>query len=667
MNVEVDRRAFHQQVACHRAGSKRQASADEGFHVLSQARRSAAATSAIEGAAPARRVNAYTQTSAYLDAPEAASPAVTGGSLLERAVAHVLTCLPELDPEHLTPVEFTADPHIVETRSGERIVYLQQHVFGVPVFRALRTVRFDREGRVLDVVGDHVPCRSEEVDLVATLDAAAAVQTAARHLAAPGGHADEGVPGLKPSNRRPTVLGTFPLPSAPTLVRKLPFASPILAHRVLFYQRPTLRLGWYLPLRLPELIEQFDVIVAANGDDAGAILFCRDGMACGARARATLFNPDLAPAELFDLPQPLAAFPPFSPRTLPGPWLGAQEKGTAGNNVVASVGNSSKPVRGLVVGGDLHLDPAEARSQAAVNAFFLCNYAHDFFYLLGFDEQAGALQKSNPTGHSGAKDELEVSVRAFVPGDAKVEIQSDGFKVRMSLGPITSAVDHQTRHTAFDAEVVMHEYTHAVTARRVGGCGLWKPLGGGPQQAQAMEEGLSDYFALTLQIFLRRRRGLPESLVYGAWSSGDPLHGRRPFSYDGFNRPFDSLPTFPDPHEAGMIWCAALLGIHHHFAQVLGDVERGDLAGWLLVYEALPAIPMGPDCPSFLDGRDALLRTVESWRESIPAIEAGPIGTPDEVALLEPAVRQAFADLGMGRNAQSQSGTFFDLSNDFQP
>lgn len=580
-----------------------------------------------------------------------------GGELLDLAVRESLAA------RGADRVEYVADPHVVETRAMTRIVYLHQHVHGVPVFRSVRLVRFDPSGKVIDVAGDPVGYRPEEVDPLPVLGAADAVLVAARHLVAPADDHGAGVAGLKVSNRRPRVLGSFPLPSSPTLVHKVPFASPILARLVLFPEGDRLHLAWYLPLRLPRLVEQFHVIVGANGTEAGEILLCQSGMAQSVLARATFFNPDLSPPELQQVPQPPAAFPAFEPRTVPGPWVTGTT--TAGRSVQASFGATKKKASAVKVGGDLRFDPAEVSNDAAVvNAFFLCNYLHDFFYLLGFDESAGALQRETPPGRS---DELDLLIRTSVDGGAITETQSDGERVRLYMGEIVSPVDGARRHTALDAEVVAHEYTHAVTARRVGGKGFWRPLGQGLAQAKAMDEGTSDYFALTLQNYLRRQRGIPPSLVFGAWSSGNPVTGLRPRSYGGFNWPFSSLSNLdPDAsHEAGMVWCAALLAVSREIATVLASEDRGDLAGWLLVFDALPGIPVGPGRPTFLDGRDALIATAQEWVGRIPFVANGPLCTPGEAAGIEPAVRRAFAGLGMGRGASSPSGGFQNLQNDF--
>lgn len=616
----------------------------------------AAAPAPSEESALVESHNAYTGTPAMV---VCSGGGTQGGSFVERALALART----LTSEGSDPPDFIPDTHVHETSSGERIVHLYQHVCGIPVFQAARLVRFGRDGEILDILGDHVPLRLDEVALVPDLDAEDAVLAAARHLAGSGG-----IPGYKVSGRRPRMIAAFLLPTEPCVLRKPPFAGPINAHLILFYRRPELRLGWYVPLRLPELMGQYDLIVAANGEDAGDILFCRDVVPkVAGEARACRFNPAEEPLSQLAIPQPLSAYPPFRPARLPsGDWVGRDR--TGGNNVRCL--RSGQAVRGTVSGGRIVFRPASGSDdELVVNAFFLCNFLHDFFYLLGFDEAAGNFQQINPQGVGRGRDELEVAIfgTAF-QGDANMELAVDGRLARLNLGPIKLA-DGTKRHTALDADVVIHEFVHGVTDRLIAGRGFRKPLVNGPPQARALDEGTSDYFALTIQNYQRLRAGRPERFVYGAWSSGDGNRGRRSQSYAGFNHPFSSLgsPGFTAPHDAGMIWCAALLEMNRRLGAVLGSPARGHEIGWQLVVNALKQLPIGQDIPGFLDGRNALLQALNGMGGAIPVLADGPLFSAGQHGALTNAVLQAFASLGMGRNARSLNGTFAGLLDDFNP
>ncbi len=173
--------------------------------------------------------------------------------------------------------------------------------------------------------------------------------------------------------------------------------------------------------------------------------------------------------------------------------------------------------------------------------------------------------------------------------------------------------------------MVVHEYVHGVTSRLIGSRGDWKPLLNGPPQARAMDEGTSDYFALTIQNHLRLAQQLPESLVYGAWSSANSATGRRPFSYDGFQRSFSQLANPPfrnSAHAAGMIWCASLLEMQRQLSGLLGRAV-GDIVGWLLVMGALRLVPVGPKAPA---SSTAATRSCAPFRQCSPSGPRRPRG-----------------------------------------
>lgn len=599
------------------------------------------------------RSNTYTGTPAVVTC----SGWPPDGAFVEKAL-ELATSLSRVVAE--SP-DFIPDPQIQETSSGERIVHLHQHVHGIPVFQGARVVRFGRNGEV-DVLGDHVPLRRAEVNLIPELDASGAVLAAARHLAASGGIHD-----LEVSSRRPRLVAAFPLPATPCVLRKPPFPGLINVHLIFFYRRPEARLGWYVPLRLPDRMGQYDLIVAATGDDAGEILFCRDVVPTATgEARACRFNPEEEPLSLLAMPQPLSAYPPFRPARLPsGDWIGRDR--TEGNN--AKCQRSGRTVRGTVSGGRVSFRSTPGSDdELVVNAFFLCNFLHDFFYLLGFAEQAGNFQRINPPGMGLGTDELELEIfgTAF-QGDANIQLEVDGRNLRLNLGPILSPAG--TRHTALDADVVIHEFVHGVTDRLVGGPAVRKVLVLGPPQARALDEGTSDYFALTIQNYLRQGMGRPERLVYGAWSSGNPATGRRRQSYAGFNHPFSRLgsPGFINPHDAGMIWCAALLEMNRRLGSVLGSPLRGHEAGWQILVNALKSLTVGQGTLGFLAVRDAILRALNAMSGAIPVMQFGPLFSPGQHSALMDAARHAFASLGMGRNARSPNGTFAGLQDDFNP
>ncbi len=303
------------------------------------------------------------------------------GSLVERALEHPEGLCLRPRPGFHRRREIIADPRIVSGLGGEKIVHLRQHVHGIPIFRAVRSVRFSPEGEILDVVGDHISRISDDLDLIPALGPEDAVLHAARHLAAPAGDGSQGVAGLKVSKLRPRVLTVLDLPAAPALVRKPPFKTDIAVHLILFFDGEALVLGWQVPLFMEMPLLQYDLIVAASGKAAGEILYCRNGLAhTSAVATATRFNPSAQAPRNFNIPLPLADYPGVRlSRSLPAgfPFHWIEQQSSDGNNVTATA-------RGRVVQGQVQQNRltlaglAASEDEQVVNAFFICNYLHDF-------------------------------------------------------------------------------------------------------------------------------------------------------------------------------------------------------------------------------------------------------------------------------------------------
>ncbi|MCP4656867.1 MAG: hypothetical protein GY856_15765, partial [bacterium] len=186
----------------------------------------------------------------------------TDDSLHERARAHLAALASVLGGADL---EYAADPAVRRTSGGAQLVHLHQHHRGIPVFEAVRTVRFDRAGAVQEVTGDSAPVPAE-IDLQPMLSPQEATLAAARHLAATAsGEPGEESPALKIPRSLPRVVASFPLPSRPTVLKKTPFAEGVTAGLVLFYRGHEVVLGWLVALALAATGDAWDLIVGANG------------------------------------------------------------------------------------------------------------------------------------------------------------------------------------------------------------------------------------------------------------------------------------------------------------------------------------------------------------------------------------------------------------------
>ena len=133
-------------------------------------------------------------------------------------------------------------------------------------------------------------------------------------------------------------------------------------------------------------------------------------------------------------------------------------------------------------------------------------------------------------------------------GTANMGTPPDGSRPTMNMGLVTST----NRHTALDADVVFHEYTHGLTNRLVGGAAQ-RQLRWRRRSRGGMGEGWSDYFAC---IALGKN-------VVGDWVVNRPT-GIRRFRYDDdFPDTYADLGTgryaADDVHSLGELWCAVLM------------------------------------------------------------------------------------------------------------
>ena len=154
-----------------------------------------------------------------------------------------------------------------------------------------------------------------------------------------------------------------------------------------------------------------------------------------------------------------------SPPGFPDDWV--ESDSTAGNSVIAHLDTSGPALRGNR-NGQLTFDPADpdGDEQRILNLFYVSCFLHDYFYLLGFREADGNFQHDN-LGRGGlATDRVEARAhRGAVYGTANMYTPVEGSGPVMSMGLVTST----NRHTALDATVVIHEFTHGVSNRLVGG------------------------------------------------------------------------------------------------------------------------------------------------------------------------------------------------------
>ena len=550
------------------------------------------------------------------------------GDFVARAIRHVQSISPAMGLTAEQAPEYAADPTDQTTSTGAVAVNLRQLYKGIAIYDASETVRFGSDGTLLEVAGRSFAV-SGDIAVNTTVSPEDALRIAAAHVAeageavtAPRDQFGEPMvdPGLDLSEFAPTLRTS----GADRLDRPTTFDAPPFQHVVTvalmwFPLGDSLRLCWHTKLAVPGGAV-YRLLVDAND---GRILFAtRLTQAIAGRAEVVLVSGG-APGTIT---MPLAAtaygapVPADLPADFPYDWL--IDSSTRGATVEAVVQPAATTVSGTVQSGTVVFSTATGSpDNLAVNLFALCSSMHDLLYLLGFREADGNFQTDNHGRGGRAADPVLARVHpGAVYGTANMGTPPDGSRPTMNMGLVTST----NRHTALDADVVFHEYTHGLTNRLVGG-----PLNDAALEAlqsSGMGEGWSDYFAC---IALGKN-------VVGDWVVNRPT-GIRMFPYDeNFPDNYADLGTGrydgSDEHTLGELWCAVLMSL----ARQAG--------AWTFTQIVVDALKLTSANPSFLAARDAILLAADHYAHAR--------AVADPAAFVH-TLWQVFARYGMGPGART--------------
>jgi extracellular elastinolytic metalloproteinase len=321
------------------------------------------------------------------------------------------------------------------------------------------------------------------------------------------------------------------------------------------------------------------------------------------------------------------------------------------------------------------------REQAATQAFYLANNFHDHLRDapgIAFDEASGNMEAIHTGGAPGAGDELHVQVMdgantdLLFPGfpdaahtnNADMLPLPDGQSPRMQLYlfsdyPNDPAVINDVNGTD-DADIVYHEYTHAMTNRLVTDAAGFGALN--QPQAFAMDEAWADWYATDYLVGqgFRTDTAAPGELAVGEYEDvafrsepvdcpvgsgpsacpGTPGAGSGGYTYGDFGE----IDGVPEPHADGEIWSQTLWDLRRALIAKHG-VGTGLSRTRALVTGAMRISPTEPD---FLDMRDAILAQDQ-------ALGFG------ETTL----IWSVFAARGMGVNASTTGASDTDPVQDF--
>ena len=411
-------------------------------------------------------------------------------------------------PEALVSAEKKRD--YVTAHNGLRTVAWEQLLDGIPVRGAVFLAHVTRQGEVAGLSGGFLPepTRASERGTPkrarllagASLTPEEAVRRAAANLGEPLDQEPcrllEGPIGPARSHR--LTSGHLPGEATAQLVW-LPLG------------RSQLRLCWETVLTRPYRGETYRVWIDAETGQA----LVRHALTFDvADATYRVFTSDSPSPFSPSYQTPTTMQPPLVDRTLltfsnlstiasPLGWIADGDNGTRGNNVDAYLDRNGdnlpdlprlqgSPFRVFDYPLDLSLDPMTYGDAATVQLFYWCNFIHDRAYELGFTEAAGNYQKDN-LGRGGVGNDPVLAEAQDGSGvnNANFTPMPDGVSGRMQMFIFDGATPH--RDGSLDAEVVLHEYTHGISDRLVGG-------GAGITQLQTsgMAEGWSDFMALCL-------------------------------------------------------------------------------------------------------------------------------------------------------------------------
>ncbi|KAJ1660389.1 hypothetical protein IWQ61_000690 [Dispira simplex] len=297
---------------------------------------------------------------------------------------------------------------------------------------------------------------------------------------------------------------------------------------------------------------------------------------------------------------------------------------TRGNNVHAQAdpeGNGlenweslPRPQGNLAMGFDFEMDlsmePGNYSDAAVTNLFYWCNIMHDILYQYGFNEVAGNLQDDN-FNHGGKESDAVAALAQFGDGlnNAYMSVGPDGERPTMAmfLWDLTTP----KRDGDLSNDIIIHEYTHALSVRLTGGptnavCLTYGESGG-------MGEGWSDFVAVVLT--MKETHKAEDSIIMGAYIREGGVRSY-PYSLNQTVNPltYESLNEMGplDVHSIGTVWATmlfevywALVGEHGYTADFYSASEaHGNTLALQLV---ILGMKLQPCQPTFKNARDAII------------------------------------------------------------
>ena len=577
---------------------------------------------------------------------------------IKRAQQYLQTLTPALGFGRTQPNEFNMDPAVQFTSANSKIVHARQTYQSREIFQSGTSVRFDSNDAIKGVTGNVITV-DQNIESLPKLSARDAVKIATRLVAEqpteeqkdPFGQTFHFEP-LNIGDFEPEVDITLPEdPSMTTIFKQGPFAERIKARLLWFELKPgDLRSAWEIITTQKNSLQYRTIVDATNQisqieDERGLILY-NNLLTRFLHSRMNIYtvNGD-KPREMVDCPIPLDKYPvkPSKrlPEGFPDHWNDDSNDVTLGNCTYAHLGTSNRVCTGIRQNNIIIFDPQDPTGddQKILNMFYFNCYLHDLFYILGFTEENRNFQLDN-FGRAGIGSD-RVDAQAYnqvINGTASMNTPTEGRSPIMRMGMI------RDKTTCFDSDVLYHEFTHGVIARLVGG-GAPDSMEG--PQCDAEHEGIADWTACTIN----------KKEVVADWSTGKPggfRHNRYdsnfPHNFGHLGRIVDGIDySGNDEHTTGEIICATLMEMNR-------NIGNDTLAMQLVV----DALKIAPTNPSFLNMRDSILTALDDKLNADP-----PQLNASQHKDARNAIWRAFANFGMGSNAQSNGSQLNGIVADF--
>ncbi|KAK0130026.1 Fungalysin/Thermolysin Extracellular metalloproteinase 5 [Cadophora gregata f. sp. sojae] len=260
------------------------------------------------------------------------------------------------------------------------------------------------------------------------------------------------------------------------------------------------------------------------------------------------------------------------------------------------------------------VDPKTYANASVTQLFYTSNLYHDLLYVLGFNEVAGNFQANNngKGGLGGDPVTLNAQDGSGV-NNANFATPIDGLvpRMRMYIWNYTLPV----RDCSFDANVVIHEYTHGLSNRLTGGA-----LNGGclgTTEGGGMGEGWSDFMAIAIHMKTSDTRDTDYPM--GDWVRGRPF-GIRTYLYSTSKETnpmvYSTAYNSTLVHFIGTIWATMLYEVMWNLIDEYGitdDRQPKFINGvptdgrFLTMQLVVDGMKLQPCRPNFINARDAIL------------------------------------------------------------